>query len=195
MYPTKDLLATSDYEIHHKFYFSLVINVSITVLTTIILLEVSFLFNWLNIFVNRYFRFPFLFLTLTNNIYQVYAHVFTGTKFAGYDAIAPPGSGDNQSLTVFTISNIFDILGWMTIFVYYGYAHLFLAFLASAHYGSGIVSIFFNKTFQSYFIEDSRRKNNLDTFGYIYWKFFRICFVLTDAISRGYVCYFIFLEF
>ena len=193
-YPSKDLLDTIDYETHHKFYFSLVISVSITLLTTIVLVELSPAFMYMNILVNNYLRFPFIFLTFVNNVYQVYAHVFTGSKFAGYKNISPPGSADNQSLTVFTLSNIFDILGWMSIFVYYGYAPLFLALLASAHYGSGIVSIFFNQTFQKYFIEDSNKKDENDTFGYIYWKIFRVSFVLTDAISRGYVCYIIFLE-
>jgi len=194
MHATKDILGTADYETHHKFYFSLVIGSSISVITTMILIDLSFVFKYLQIIFNTYTRIPFLILTLTNNIYQVYAHIFTGTKFAGYYGIVPLGSKDNQTLTVFTISNVFDILGWMSIFIYYGYAHPFLAILAAAHYGSGIVSIFFNKTFQAYFIGNNSKKNNSDTFGYLYWRIFRVSFVLTDAIARGYVSYFIFLD-
>ena len=98
MNDNKDLLATIEYEIHHKFYFSLVISLSITLLTTIALSQLTFFFNYVNLIMNQYFRYPFLFLTLTNNIYQVYAHVFTGSKFAGYNGIVPHGSRDKQSL-------------------------------------------------------------------------------------------------
>ena len=186
-----DILATKDYEIHHRFYFSLVISLFITAVTWTSLIYLNPLYLVINNIINSQISLYtiFLYLTLINNIYQVIAHIFTGTKFMGFYQIVPLGSADNQKLSIFTISNIFDILGWLMIFVYYQHANPFLCLLASVHYGSGIVSIFFNKTFQKYYIENGKKINTDDKFGYLYWKIFRVCFVFTDAIARGYVTY------
>ena len=186
----QDILATTDYEIHHTFYFSLVISLFITAITWTSLIYINPVYSYLYHTILCYQLYDyFLWFTFVNNIYQVIAHIFTGTKFMGYYGIVPVGSADNQTLCEFTTSNIFDILGWLTIFVHYGQAHPFLCLLAAVHYGSGIVSIFFNKTFQNYYIENGKRLNETDTFGYLYWRTFRICFVFTDAIARGYVTY------
>ena len=192
----QDLLCTDDYELHHRFYFTLVISVSITVLTWLVLLYLNPLYSVIRGFIyNYYMYYPFLLITVLNNIYQVYAHVFTGIKFMGFKQIVPPGSSDNQSLAIFTISNIFDILGWLTVYIYYGKTTPFLAILASAHYGSGIVAIFFNQTFQKYYIGvPFRRRNKKDRFGYWYWRLFRVSFVFTDAITRGWISYLIILD-
>lgn len=174
-------MSTKDND-HHNFYFSLTISVILTIITTIILTSIDY--SYLHDILDNSIL---LWLTVLNNIYQVYAHIFTGTKFMGYKQISPPGSQDNQTLLSFTVSNIFDILGWMGIFVYYGYANPILALLASGHYGTGIISIFFNKTFQEYFIELKFNICNKIR----YWQLFRVCFVFTDAIARGYVVYLI----
>jgi hypothetical protein len=139
---------------------------------------------------NGYLFYPFILLTVCNNIYQVFAHIFTGTKFLGFKHIVPHGSSDQQTLTVFTVSNIFDILGWMTIYIAYGYANPFYSMLAAVHYGSGLVAIFFNHTFQKYYIGTPYKiHKEQDSFGYTYWKIFRVVFVFTDAISRGWATY------
>lgn len=186
----QDILATKDYENHHTFYFSLVISLFITLLTWLSLIYLNPFYSYMyHVILCCDLYHYFLYSTLINNIYQVVAHIFPGTKFMGYYGFVPAGSADNQRLSVFTVSNIFDILGWLTIFIYYERADPFLCLLASVHYGSGIVSIFFNKTFQKYYIENGKKINNTDTFGYIYWRIFRIGFVFTDALARGYMTY------
>jgi len=130
----------------------------------------------------------FIILSLLNNYYQVYAHIFTATKFMGYNHIIPAGSKDNQSIILFTITNILDILGWISVYIIYGFGHWFLILLAAVHFGSGITAILFNNTFQRYYIAEPRKYKFLnDSFGYKYWTWFRIIFVLTDAVSRAYI--------
>ena len=107
----------------------------------------------------------------------------------GYLQIMPHGSRDAQTLQIFTISNVCDILGWLSIFVLHRRAYPFLAMLAANHYAAGLVSIFFNYTFQSYYIEDVKRnvkKSPTDEFSYLSWRLFRTIFVFTDALSRAY---------
>ena len=178
---------------HYKFYITLVISLFITALTMTGLTLLDFLYKWLQLWIisSDQLYITFLILNLINNYYQVYAHIFTATKFLGYNKFVPPGSKDDQSLMVFTMSNIFDILGWLTIFIYYGFGFWLLVLLASVHYGSGITAIFFNDVFQKYYIgEPGKYQTENDSFGYKYWTYFRVIFVLTDAISRSYCCYY-----
>ena len=182
-----DILATKNYERHHKFFFTLVTSLLITSVAGTVLVLCNPIYISLNSFFLKNFYWSFLFFTIGNNAYQVYAHIFTGTKFMGYLQIMPHGSRDQQSLQIFTISNVCDILGWLSIFVLHKNAHPFLAMLAANHYAAGIVSIFFNYTFQSYYIEDGDiKKSPADEFSYLYWRLFRTVFVFTDAISRAY---------
>lgn len=178
------------FKIHKNFYITLATSLGITFLTSGILIALEPVYVILNNFFLNNLYTPFFLLTVGNNLYQVYAHIFTGTKFMGYSGIEPHGSRDNQTLTVFTISNIFDILGWLTIFVLHKKAHPFLAFLTGSHYGTGIVSILFNKTFQNYYIEgkEKNKVNEYDSFSYFSWRVFRTAFVFTDALARGYSC-------
>ena len=206
-----DVLDTRNYRYHSKFYFTLVTSLLITFVTWYSLTHLDFLFSYINHFLscNKYLYKAFLFVTDFNNAYQVYAHIFTGTKFMGYKKIVPHGSRDKQSLSIFTVSNIFDILGWLTIFVLHKRAHPFLALLAAVHYGTGIVSIFYNSTFQLYYIEDKDEKKGDDDekkgddddkkgdekcedddFSYRAWRIFRTSFVFTDAICRGISIFF-----
>ena len=186
-----DFLVTELYERHHKFFFTLVISLLITsvVGTGLVLCEPVYIY--LNSFFkkNTYWYTSFLVFTIGNNVYQVYAHIFTGTKFMGYLGIMPHGSRDAQTLQIFTISNVCDILGWLSIFVLHKGAHPFLAMLAANHYAAGLISIFFNYTFQSYYIEDMKhniKKSPTDEFSYLSWRLFRTIFVFTDALSRAY---------
>jgi hypothetical protein len=187
-----DLLVTKNYERHHKFFFTLVISLLITSVVGTGLVSCEPIYVYLNEFFrkNPYWYTSFLFFTIGNNLYQVYAHIFTGTKFMGYLQIMPHGSRDNQTLEIFTISNVCDILGWLSIFVLHKRANPFLAMLAANHYAAGLVSIFYNKTFQTYYIENVEqkiiKKSPTDEFNYSSWRLFRTLFVFTDAISRGY---------
>ena len=177
---------------HTSFYKSLGISLSISLITCFSLIKLEFLYVYLHSQIyNHGLNNLFWFLTAGNNLYQVWAHIFTGTKFLGYDQIVPHGSADIQTLWTFTVSNIFDILGWLTIFVYFKSAHPFLALLAAVHYGSGIVSIFFNSLFQKYYIQSGTKMDEADTFGYREWTLFRTIFVFVDALARGYMVYLI----
>ena len=107
----------------------------------------------------------------------------------GYLGIMPHGSRDAQTLKIFTISNVCDILGWLSIFVLHRRAYPFLVMLAANHYAAGLISIFFNYTFQSYSIEDMKKnvkKSPTDGFSYPSCRLFRTIFVFTDALSRTY---------
>ncbi len=184
-----DILLTKNYERHHKFFFTLVVSLLITAVVGTFLVLCEPIYISLNTYFLKNFYWSFLLFTVGNNLYQVYAHIFTGTKFMGYLHIMPHGSRDNQSLHIFTVSNVCDILGWLSIFVWHKRAHPFLAMLAANHYAAGLVSIFFNLTFQNYYIENGERnmkKSPTDEFSYLSWKLFRTGFVFTDAISRAY---------
>ena len=187
-----DFLVTELYERHHRFFFTLVISLLITSVVGTGLWLCEPIYVYLNSFFSKTtFRYTtFLIFTIGNNVYQVYAHIFTGTKFMGYLQIMPMGSRDAQSLQIFTLSNVCDILGWLSIFVLHKRAYPFLAMLAANHYAAGLISIFFNYTFQSYYIEDTDQKNvkksPTDNFSYLSWRLFRTIFVFTDAVSRAY---------
>lgn len=192
----KDILITDDYMVHHKFYFSLTISVAITVITWICLIIGNPIYFYIHNQLKRDEKLWILFsiLNVVNNLYQFWAHIFTGTKFMGYNKIVPYGSEDNQTLMTFTMSNIFDILGWITIYISYGYASPFYSILVATHYGSGIVSIFFNQTFQKYYISiPQKTKHKSDKFGYNYWRAFRVSFVFIDAFSRAFAILILFL--
>jgi len=186
------------YSQHTKFYITLVVSLLSTSFFIAGLRFLNFLYKFIQCKLqeNNYLYLHFIVLSLLNNYYQVYAHIFTATKFMGYNQIIPAGSRDDQSLMVFTMSNIFDILGWISVYIIYGFGHWFLILLAAVHFGSGITAILFNDTFQRYYIgEPGKHKFLNDTFGYKYWTWFRIIFVLIDAISRAYVSILITYEF
>lgn len=190
-----DLLNTKEYQIHHAFFFSCTIATALSLLIASILwLYIDFVYIFFHSLLHTHpiVWYTFVSFTVLNNLYQTYAHIFTATTFGGLHIIIPWGSKKNQTLSSFTMSNSLDIIGWLCIFVYLQRCPLVPGLLAATHYGSGIISIFFNKTFQTYYIDSVKdiRKQNIqqDTFGYTYWKTFKILFVLTDAFTRlGYV--------
>ena len=198
MKKTDLLLDTESYRKHHKFYFILVVNLLLTFIWVDILMQLGPVYGYIRRIIMAYpiLTYSLLFANIVNNVYQVYAHIFTGVKFMGCGQIYPYGSDKDQSLAVFTLSNIFDILGWMTIYVYYGYASFFVAALGAFHYSTELIAIFFNKTFHKYFIglTNDKIKNN-NNFKYVYWRTFRSLFVFTDAISRGYLSYCMMLDY
>ncbi len=213
-----DILSTNNYALHHKFFFSLVTSLLFTFICFTSLIISTPLYVSLSQFLKNYKFLYGLFMTLliANNGYQVYAHVFTATKFLGYKRIIPHGSRDSQSLLEFTISNFFDILGWLLIFVYLQNANYLFSFLAAVHFGTGVISFMFMDTFQKYYIENGDNVNQTQTkypsqlsielenlqkqlnkhqiitnnindeFNYTYWKLFRTAFVILDAVSRFY---------
>lgn len=186
----KDLINTREFELHKTFFFSCLVGILFSVITWGIL---SFHIDFVYSFVYdalKWYTFVwwiFILFTLLNNIYQVIAHVFTATTFSGFYWFVPPGSHKRQSLMIFTMSNVLDIVGWMCVFIYYRKAHPFPTLLAATHYGSGIVSILFNKTFQKYYIDNcNQKKDDNDPFRFWIWKLFKVSFVATDAVVRGW---------
>lgn len=213
---------TNNHILHYKFYFSLFLSLSFSFLAFLGLLSTqgSNLYFLLHSFIYKYYliHYMFIFTLVTNNIYQIYAHVFTATKFLGYMKIVPHGSRDRQTLLVFTISNFFDILGWFLIFIYMKHANYLFSFIAAVHFGTGIISFIFQDTFQKYYIENGKEfkhiaplpsplpsslhlsnlqlsplqeKDDLqDNFSYRSWRLFRTAFVIVDAVARNYFLFF-----
>lgn len=189
----QDLVNTREFRQHKTFFFSCVINASSAIIVWFIL---SFhLNNLYRIIFNaaKYsyiIWYPFVLVTIVNNLYQVFAHIFTATTFTGSYVIIPYGSHKKQTLLDFTVSNIFDILGWICIFVYFKCARPFPALLAATHFGAALVSIIQYKTFQDYYIDSAKNirtqyLNSNDEFRYGIWRGFKASFVMTDAIVRG----------
>ena len=193
---SQDFLVTDDYIRHQNFYFTVLLGNSLNVLFTVILVLAEPMFLYIASMITYWYPVYFLFwlFTVTNNIYQVYAHIFTATKFQGIRHIVPYGSSDKQTMVTFNVSNIFDILGWLCLFMLHNDVHPFFALLAGSHFGTGLVSIFFNKTFQQYYIEEpsDTNKHQIDTFNYNVWRASRTIFVTIDAISRGILTYYLF---
>jgi hypothetical protein len=176
----------------HRFPIIIVLNLLLTGLWTWLVMSVDY--RWIKDFIMKswyednhlpiYLRsWPLWFelFHITNNLYQVYAHIFTGIKFLGYRHVVPLGSDENQTVSDFTKASLFDILGWVTIYIYYGHASLFPALLGAFHFSSWMISVFFDRSFHEYIIGIGSKN--------VYWTLFRTSFVFTDGIVRGYMTY------
>lgn len=188
---SKDFLITDDYIRHQHFYFTVLFGSSLSTLSTIFLLVAEPFFQYLYTLISYWvpIYYTFLIFTVINNLHQVYEHILTACKYHNIN-IVPYGSKNVENLMRFTTFNVLDIIGWFGLFVFYQDVHPFLALLAGAHFGSGLVSIFFNKTFQTYYLKEPIPKD-VDTFKYGYWKLFKTTFVLTDAVVRGILTYYV----
>lgn len=180
---------------HNTFYISLAVGFTLTFVTFVPLIWLNAVYASIHavVFYWTPIRATFLMVTLANNGYQIFAHIFAATKFMGFKQVVPFGAHDNQPLTTFTLSNVLDILGWLTIFVYHGYAHPFLVLLAATHYGTGMTAMLFPKTFQEYYIVGPKTlpttTTTPTTHWYTHWTASRVGFVTLDAVTRAFICH------
>ena len=122
-------------------------------------------------------------IALILNAYQVLTHVFTALKFAGYNIFIPGGAKDKQPLYEFTIHNVLDLLGWITIFMYNKNLYMPYVFLAAVHMGVGQVAIVMPIIFQNYYIKDI-------SIEYPSFQYAKLIFVTLDFIYRSRAIYF-----
>ena len=135
---------------------------------------------------NKFILYGFLGLLIGVNFYEVIAHFFATFKYLGVFPDVLMGTGDKQSLSKFAAATSIDIFGWVLFFIYDGYAYWLLAYLAGFHVGALLIALFFNKTFQQYYIAKLSNDEKME-FKSTWWNLFRTLFVVFDGIIRGYV--------
>jgi len=183
-----DFLCTNEYQKHHLFFFTMVINILVTFCSAHLMIYSDFIFTYLHqiFFMNKFIFYTFLMLLFCINFYEVIAHFFATFKYLGLLPDILMGTGDNQILSKFAIATSIDIFGWILFFIYDGYAYWILAYLAGFHVGALLIALFFNKTFQQYYIAKLSYDKKIE-FKSTWWNLFRTSFVIFDGIIRGYV--------
>jgi hypothetical protein len=192
----KDFLCTNEYKKHHLFFFTMVINILVSFCTAHLMIYSDSIFLYLQgiCFSNRYITYILIASLICVNLYEVVAHLFATLKYLGLSPDILMGTADKQILSKFAIATSIDIFGWILFFIYDGYAYWILAYLAGLHVGALVIALFFNKTFQQYYIAKLDKDVKVE-FKSSWWNFFRISFVAFDGIVRGYVAYVIFQKF
>jgi hypothetical protein len=188
----RDFLFTDDYNRHHKFYFSVTVAASLILFFTLMLvlaepviLHFGGMLTYFLVIRGLFYLFNYV-----NNIYQICAHVLTGAKFMNLGIMAavdhPYGAKPEQHLSSHTISNVFDIVGWITIMMARESVGLIPCLMAATHMSTGIVSVGYGSVYSQ---NPKTGKYTADTFNYEFWIGLRSSFVSFDALCRGFLLF------